>query len=110
MRISARPIRDTNLSLTTLRNAALRGANFASAHLGSADLTEADLRGADLAGVTLFATTLANTRLTGAKGLESCRHEGPSSIGIDTLFSRAEPGLDEGAARSIRPALRLAPM
>ena len=71
---------------TNLRNAALRGANLTGANLTGADFINADLQGADMSEAILFATTFANTNMRGVKGLESCIHKAPSSIGIDTLF------------------------
>ncbi len=78
-------LRRALLDLATLRSSALRGADLRGANLTATDLTEADLRGADLGGAILFATTFANTNLKGTKGLESCTHKAPSSIGIDTF-------------------------
>jgi hypothetical protein len=101
-------LHDPNLSLTTLRSAALRGANLAGAQLSSADLSGADLRSADLTGATLFGTTFADTWLTGTKGLVSCNHLAPSSIGIDTMFKSGGtiPEAFSGVHRGIDSALR----
>jgi hypothetical protein len=67
---------DTKLRCTDLRGADLRAANLSSADFKNADLTET------LIGWTRF----ANNDLSTAKGLDSIRHFGPSTIGIDTLF------------------------
>ena len=69
----------------------LSGAKFNFADLHDADLREAnfhmtDVSEADLSGTTMGWTVLVDTNLRGAKGLESCKHQGPSSIGIDTFF------------------------
>lgn len=69
-----------------LRDSNLSGANLHRANLRRVDLSGADLSGADLSEAKLQWTVFANTNLSGAKGMESCRHKGPSSIGIDTLF------------------------
>lgn len=86
----------TDLTGADLSDADLSRADLSDAHLGQADLSEVQLSGtnfrrADLSGVDLRAATLrwtifADTNLSGARGLESCRHAGPSTIGIDTFF------------------------
>jgi hypothetical protein len=60
------------------------------ADLRGADLVEADLRGADLTGanlsyVALFETVFVDTNLTDVRGLEACRHKGPSTLDHRTL-------------------------
>ncbi len=89
-----------------LTNAQLSGANLSNvclnkANLSGADLTDADLSGADLSGAVFNATTLTNALLHEAtlgwtlfvnvdlscvQGLETIKHEGPSSLGFDTLL------------------------
>jgi hypothetical protein len=64
----------------------LRGADLSDANLGGANLTGVNLRGADLSRAIFYENILADTDFTGAKGLESCVHQGRSTIGIDTLF------------------------
>jgi hypothetical protein len=51
-----------------------------------ADLSGADLRGADFTAARTYATNFADVDLSVAKGLETIRHEGPSTIGIDTIY------------------------
>jgi hypothetical protein len=88
-----------NLLVTNLRGANLRGADLAGANLG-AYLTGANLGGANLV-VTAFngadlnqanfseaalaSAVFANCDLSAALGLESVKHGGPSSIGLDTI-------------------------
>jgi uncharacterized protein YjbI with pentapeptide repeats len=80
-----------NLLAANLRNADLSETNLSGANLVEADLREANLCNSDLSRATLGRTIFANTNLSEAKGLESCMHSGPSSIGIDTFFqSRGE--------------------
>ncbi len=94
-------LRDANLigaSLpeTNLSRAQLGGADMTEADLSDADLTEADLHGANLSGANLsganlsgaalVATLFAGVDLGGVVGLESVRHDGPSSVGVDTLY------------------------
>jgi len=90
-----------SLSMVDLTRADLRGASLAGIDLGGATLNWANLHSAkllmvNLTGASLFEVDLsdarimrvvfADTTLTGAKGLETCIHLGPSSIGIDTIF------------------------
>jgi hypothetical protein len=50
------------------------------------NLAGADLSGADLADSIIAYTILGDLDLRDVKGLESVRHFGPSSIGIDTIY------------------------
>jgi hypothetical protein len=45
-----------------------------------------DLNGADLSGASIGYTTFGNNDLSDVKGLETVRHDGPSTIGIDTIY------------------------
>jgi hypothetical protein len=65
-----------DLSDADLRRADLRGAY----------LRRADLSGADFTSAGLGFTTFVDNDLSEVKGLETVRHEGPSSIGVDTLY------------------------
>jgi uncharacterized protein YjbI with pentapeptide repeats len=88
-------LRNANLRNANLCYADLSGANLCLANLTGADLSEADLRGADLfdadlegANLTqakLYETDFANVDLTSVIGLETCVHEGPSTIDHRTL-------------------------
>ena len=83
------------LGSAVLRGADLRGADLSHADLRVADLSHADLRGADLRGAQLRGahlgqavcsdTSFGDVDLSAVKGLESIRHGGPSSVGVDTL-------------------------
>ena len=88
--------------LVDLKDATLRGAALSHADLTRADLTRADVSGANLTGANLKEATLAgtvfrNTTLTGAKGLDQCKHLSPSTIDFPTL-ARSGP-LPEGFLR-----------
>jgi hypothetical protein len=96
---------EADLSGADLSAATLRGANLGGASLREADLIEADLRGAnlrgadlieahlyktalaaaDLSGTSLFETIFVAVDLTGTRGLNDCRHLGPSAIDFRTL-------------------------
>ena len=83
-----------DLSGADLRGAHLNGANLNDANLSCAylfrvDLSHANLSGADFTGAALGYPTFADNDLSEVKGLETVRHGGPSSIGIDTLYKSA---------------------
>jgi hypothetical protein len=90
-----------NLSNSNLKSVNLHVAGVLGANLSSADLSGADLGGADLGMAILEEanldhalmahTSLGAVDLSSVKGLETVRHSGPSSIGIDTIyFSRGK--------------------
>ncbi len=68
-----------------LSAADLCGADLSGADLRGANLSGAYLRGANLSRARLYETVFADTRLTEAKGLDSCVHDGPSTIDHRTL-------------------------
>src|SRR5271157_5465614 len=70
-----------NLYLATLRRADLSGACLPYANLHSASLAETNF---SHAGVR--STNFADVDLSVAKGLETIKHSGPSTIGIDTIY------------------------
>jgi hypothetical protein len=74
-----------NLYAVNLSGTSLQGANLSGAYLGRANLGEANLQGADVSEVGLFNTIFGNTNLTNVRGLETCRHEGPSTLDYRTL-------------------------
>src|SRR5512135_2350455 len=69
-----------------LRGAHLGGAHLVGAHLDGADLRKVSLVGADLDRARCRRTNFADVDLSETKGLESIQHDGPSTVGIDTLF------------------------
>ena len=102
---------DANLSDTDLWRADLRCAHLSGAHVNGAHLNDADLRGADLWRADLSNADLSNANLIRANfkqanwtratigwticgdmdlrsviGLETVRHSGPSTIGLDTIY------------------------
>ena len=54
--------------------------------LYQANLSGADLRGADLSWAKLSSTIFGDIDLRTVKGLKRVIHEGPSTIGIDTIL------------------------
>jgi len=80
-----------DLTRAVLTGADLTGAVLIRADLTGANLTEADLRGANLTGADLTEVHIASTMfgdvdLSTVQGLETVQHQGPSTIGIDTLY------------------------
>ena len=79
----------------------LSGANLSAANLGEANLLWANLSDTNFSGARLFDTTFGQCDLSLVSGLETVRHEGPSSIGTDTLLLTYE-----GAGNRLTPELR----
>jgi uncharacterized protein YjbI with pentapeptide repeats len=80
-----------NLSRANLVEANLQMSLLTEAHLTGADLSgailsRADLSGADLTEASIAYTTFGDNDLSDATGLESAKHGGPSTIGIDTIY------------------------
>ena len=68
-----------------LGRANLGRADLAGTNLTGVDLAEADLGEANLAGADLFETMFVNVDLSATKGLDTCRHLGPSVLDHRTL-------------------------
>ncbi len=79
--LSGADLTGANLFVTNLTRAHLTGVN-----LNVAALKEARLSGADLTGASIGGTTFGDNDLSDVKGLETVRHDGPSTIGIDTIY------------------------
>jgi TIR domain/Pentapeptide repeats (8 copies) len=84
--LSGADLRKANLGLAdlggaNLLNADLRGAEFLVANLHVANLT-----GADFGEAWAWGTQFDDVDLSVAKSLETVKHFGPSSIGIDTIY------------------------
>jgi hypothetical protein len=87
-------LRGAFLMGATLSGARLHNANLVESHLQGANLCDTDFQGANLTrayigrdlsdhwGMTVF----ANNDLSTVRGLETIIHEGPSTIGIDTIY------------------------
>jgi uncharacterized protein YjbI with pentapeptide repeats len=83
--LRAADLRHAHLRASTLVRADLREADLEEADLRQANLRGADLRGANLAGARLFETVFGDTNLRGTRGLEVCKHPGPSIVDHRTL-------------------------
>jgi len=75
-----------NLGGAALGGARLTGANLGGAHVDSADLRGADLENSDFTNALVAFTVFGDNDLSTVKGLETVRHIGPSTIGIDTIY------------------------
>jgi hypothetical protein len=89
---------EANLNGADLFAAKLSKADLRGAMLINTNLRGADLRGADLSDSTMWLTLVVNVDLSGVKGLETVKHSGPSSIGIDTIY-RSKAEISEGFLR-----------
>jgi hypothetical protein len=84
-RLNGADLSNANLSQARLDGADLRNANLSRANLKGADLSGADLIGADFTAASIGFSTFGVNDLRDMKGLETVQHEGPSTIGIDTI-------------------------
>jgi hypothetical protein len=87
--------KNADFSAADLSMANLTGANFSAASLATAKLSAANLNltkleGTDLARSLLFATTFSAVDLSGALGLDSVLHQGPSDIAVSTILVSLE--------------------
>lgn len=75
-----------DLYTANLHGADLSGANLREAILRSANLKEAQIDEADLSEAYVGFTIFANVDLSTVRGMETIKHHGPSTIGIDTIY------------------------
>jgi hypothetical protein len=78
-------LRSADLCGANLNEADLRGADLRNTNLWGANLRGAELRGADLTRAVLRGTVFGATTLSEVKGLDQCRHVGPSIVDFETL-------------------------
>src|SRR5271157_5878296 len=84
--LSGADLSGADLSEADLRRADLSGANLSGANLRGADLIRSDVRETDFSEAALGGTVFAYVDLSTAKGLDTVRHKGPSTIGVDTIY------------------------
>jgi len=77
---------DVNFRHAVLSGGKFRSAKLARANLEYAHIEDADLWDSDLTEARAGGTTFADVDLSVAKGLETVRHSGPSTVGIDTIY------------------------
>jgi len=98
--LSGAVLTGANLTQANLFVASLGGSDLRGAVLTRSNLTLADLTGARLAQAHLRATTLGGCDLSQVSGLPAVVHDGPSSIGVDTLIASFR-----GAGNKLTPDL-----
>jgi hypothetical protein len=87
-----------DLSYVNFKGADLRTADFREARLYNTDFTSAILLGADFSGAVIWQTIFVNNDLSTAKGLNTTRHLGPSSISLDSIY-RSQGNIPESFLR-----------
>ena len=83
--LSGADISRTDLSGAGRRGANLSGTNLSGAFLHRTNLTGVSLREANLRSASCESTVFAGVDLSDVTGLDEVRHDGPSTIGTDTL-------------------------
>lgn len=94
--LSGAVLNGVNLTDANLLGADLGGADLGAAYLDNANLVDVRLIGANLSGANLRGANLesaetgytifADCDLSEVRGLETVRHFGPSTIGLDTVY------------------------
>jgi hypothetical protein len=84
--LTAADLSRVQLDQADLRSAVLKRVIFDNASLREANLNKAVVDGADFTLSKMAFTSICDVDLSTAKGLETVRHEGPSSVGIDTIY------------------------
>jgi hypothetical protein len=84
--LSGADLGEADLSWAILRGATLSGADLIGADLRGAVLRGVHLRGADFTKATVVSTLFGDLDLSLVKGLETVKHFGPSTIGVDTIY------------------------
>ena len=85
-RLANASLKGTDLRGTILSGANLCAADISNSKLHGASFVRAKLTGANFSGAVAGWTTFDNLDLGQATGLDEIHHEGPSSIGVDTLY------------------------
>jgi len=84
--LSGADLSGADLSGTDLRGANLGGTNLRRVDLRGADLRSSNLSGAQFDQAHLARTIFGEVDLSRVQSLETVRHGGPSTIGIDTIY------------------------
>ncbi len=77
---------EANLDRAYLQGVNFREANLSRANLSWTDFSRADLRETNLDQSVIMFTVFGDVDLSAVKGLETVRHRGPSTVGIDTIY------------------------
>jgi uncharacterized protein YjbI with pentapeptide repeats len=91
-------LREANLRFTNLSGTNLSGTDLSGADLSLANLSSANLGSADLSDAKTGWTIFGDLDLRTVKGLETITHEGPSTIGTDTIM-RSQGDIPEAFLR-----------
>jgi len=83
--LSGATLSQAYLHAANLDGADLTDADLSGAELNKANLSKATLRGTNFSGVSLYETIFGDTDLASVRGLDSCRHIGPSTVDHRTL-------------------------
>jgi uncharacterized protein YjbI with pentapeptide repeats len=99
-----------NCTRADFHQALLAQTNFSAANLTEADISETDLSevnlswanlsGSDFYDAFLWGATFVNNNLATAKNLDTIRHQGPSTVDIDTIY-RSQGKIPERFLRGI---------
>lgn len=84
--LSGARLRHAHLSLTDFGRATVVGADLSHAFVLRTILQDTVLKDTDLYNARMFFATISNVDLSRVKNLETVRHEGPSNIGINTIY------------------------
>jgi hypothetical protein len=79
-------LRNADLANANLDGVNLTGSSLVGANLHFTVLSRAQLNGVDFENATISYSTFVDCDLSEAKGLDLVRHDGPSSIGLDTIY------------------------
>jgi hypothetical protein len=116
--LSGADFRNTHLVETDLFDSVLDGVDFSGAFAVYVNLSDAklnltkfnrtrfeyvnlsfaELKGADFTGLTMHSTVFGDNDLSAVMGLEAVSHDGPSTIGIDTIY-RSKGNIPEAFLR-----------
>ncbi len=88
------------ISSTDLSHTALIDADLSSTNLIGTNFSNAYLRGTNLSGARLWNTVFGNVDMRTVKGLETVVHQGPSTIGANTL-ERSQGDIPEVFLRGV---------
>jgi uncharacterized protein YjbI with pentapeptide repeats len=86
-RLNRANLAGAGLEFANFKLAQLESANLEGANLGWTGFNRANLDGANFAEALTRYTIFADLDLSGVKGLDAVRHNGPSTIGTDTIYN-----------------------
>ncbi|KUL30797.1 hypothetical protein ASB62_03505 [Chlorobium limicola] len=85
--LSGANLQGADLRAVNLHGAILNEADLSNAHLLQAHFVKTDLRGANFKRASLGYTIFGAVDLSNVIGLDTIKHRGPSTIGIDTIYA-----------------------